>query len=133
EADPGRSGQSDAAGESGEVGSSGAEPSTDTRTLEEHSADAARAEREHPGPFFWVKRSSAGVYDKPTTNRSGKVGYIKRGGKVAILEGKLEAPGCPGGWYRVLSGGVICSQVGTTNEKDPIAKFSPRQPDIAEI
>lgn len=87
----------------------------------------------HPGPWLWVRRSSAGVFEAPTTDRDGKIGYYKRGAKVPILEGRIEAPGCPKGWLKVLGGGVICSMVGTTDEKDPLARFSPRQPKLDDI
>lgn len=87
----------------------------------------------HPGPWLWVSRSSAGVFEAPTPERDGKLGYYRRGAKVPIVGGLVQGPGCPKGWYQVLGGGVICSMVGTTNAKDPIAKFPPRQPNTAEI
>jgi lipoprotein-anchoring transpeptidase ErfK/SrfK len=87
----------------------------------------------HAGPWLWVKRSSAGVFDKPTADREGKIGYYKRGAKVPVLPGSIEAPGCPKGWLQVLGGGVICSMVGTTDEKDPVARFSPRQPKLDDV
>jgi len=87
----------------------------------------------HTGPWLWVRRSSAGVFVQPTTDREGKIGYYKRGAKVPILPGLIEAPGCPKGWLKVATGGVICSMVGTTDEKDPLARFSPRQPELGAI
>lgn len=87
----------------------------------------------HPGPWLWVKRSSAGVYFEPKPDREKKYGYVKQGGKVPILPDKVEGSGCSSGWYAVASGGYICSAVGTTDEKDPIAQFPPRQPDIESI
>lgn len=88
---------------------------------------------DHPGPWLWVRRSSAGVFEAPTANRDGKIGYYKRGAKVPILPDRIDAPGCPKGWFKVLGGGVICSMVGTTDEKDPLARFTPRQPKIDEV
>jgi len=88
---------------------------------------------QHPGPWLWVRRSSAGVFEEPTTSRDGKLGYYKRGARVPILGDRIEAPGCPKGWFKVLGGGVICSMVGTTDEKDPLARFAPRQPKLDDI
>lgn len=90
-------------------------------------------EKPHPGPWLWVTRSSAGVYEEPKPDRKGKLGYVKRGGKVPILEGKVEGSNCSRGWFEVASGGFICSHVGTTDGDDPGAKFAPRQPNIDDI
>ncbi len=87
----------------------------------------------HPGPWLWVKRSSAGIYPKPEAKRKAKLGYAQRGAKLPILDGKIDGSDCSSGWYQVVGGGYVCSLVGTTNEKDTFVKFRPRQPNIDEI
>jgi lipoprotein-anchoring transpeptidase ErfK/SrfK len=87
----------------------------------------------HTGPFLWVLRSSAAVYKNARGSRDEKLGYIKRGGKVGVLEPKVEGPDCPNGWYKVASGGFICSHVGTTDENHKDVKFRPAQPNLDEI
>lgn len=87
----------------------------------------------HAGPWIWVTRSSAAVYENPKPARDEKIGYIKRGGRIPILEGKVEGPDCPKGWFKVVSGGYICSHVGTTDESDKDVKFRPSQPNVEEI
>lgn len=87
----------------------------------------------HQGPWLWVERSSAGVYAEPRDARDVKIGYVLRGAKVAISADKVEGPGCPKGWYKVVSDGYLCSHVGTTDEKSPAAKYAARQPHTAEV
>lgn len=87
----------------------------------------------HPGPWLWVNRSSAGVYFEAKPNREKKLGYVQIGGKVPVLDPKVEGEGCSKGWYRIASGGFICSMVGVTDANDPSAKFPPRQPNVEEI
>lgn len=87
----------------------------------------------HPGPWFWVLRSSAAVYKNPEADKSQKLGYIKRGGKVGILDGLVEGKDCSKGWYKVATGGYICSIVGTTDENHKDVKFRPAQPNVEEI
>jgi len=87
----------------------------------------------HPGPWFWVSRSSAGVYLEAKPDKDHKVGYVQIGGRVPVLAKMVQGEGCSKGWYQVVSGGFICSLVGTVDPKDPIAKFPPRQPNIDEI
>lgn len=87
----------------------------------------------HQGPWLWVERSSAGVYSEPRDERDAKLGYVLRGAKVAIATDKVEGPGCPKGWYKVLSGGYVCSHVGTTDANLPAAKYAARQPNTGEV
>ncbi len=87
----------------------------------------------HPGPWIWVTRSSAAIYKNPNPKRKEKLGYVKRGGQVPILDGKVEGSDCPRGWYKVASGGYICSHVGTTDKTHRDVKFRPNQPNIDEI
>lgn len=110
-------------------------PSTKNENDVEVNAEAERHEPPppHEGPWLWVLRSSAAAYKNPKANRDEKVGYIKRGGKVGILEPKVEGEDCPQGWYKVVTGGYICSQVGTTDENHKDVKFRPAQPNLDEI
>ncbi len=112
-------------------------PSVDTAAKENAKEQATEAEAPktppHPGPWLWVTRSSAAIYTEPSPHRKNKLGYVKRGGQVPILEGKVDGKKCSKGWFKVASGGYICSHVGTTNKNDRGAKFRPSQPAIEEI
>jgi len=87
----------------------------------------------HEGPWLWVTRSSAAVYAEAKKDRKAKIGYVKRGGQVPIVAGTVEGENCSKGWYRVPSGGYICSHVGTTDKNHKDVKFRPRQPNIDEV
>lgn len=87
----------------------------------------------HPGPWFWIARSSVGIYREPRADRALKVGYAQRGGKLPVQAEKVEGKDCSKGWYPIVGGGYICSAAGTTNENDKIVKFAPRQPNLDEI
>jgi lipoprotein-anchoring transpeptidase ErfK/SrfK len=87
----------------------------------------------HPGPWFWVTRVSAGIYTEPRAERSAKLGYVQRGGKLPVLAEKVEGGDCSKGWYRIVGGGYICALVGTTDENDRAVKFAPRQPKLDDI
>lgn len=87
----------------------------------------------HPGPWFWVTRSSAGIYTEPRAAREVKLGYVKHGGKLPVLAEKVEGKDCSKGWYQIVGGGFICSVVGTTDENHRDVKFAPRQPNLDDI
>lgn len=110
-----------------------AQPPEDDKTKEEQETGASEPPPPHPGPWFWVTRSSAAVYKNPEPNKDEKLAYVKRGGQLPIAPGLVEGKSCSKGYYRVVSGGYICSLVGTTNKDDREVKFRPRQPNIDEI
>lgn len=87
----------------------------------------------HPGPWFWVARSSVGIYREPRAERALKVGYAQKGGKLPVLTEKVEGKDCSKGWYRIVGGGYVCSAAGTTDENDTAVKFAPRQPNLDDI
>lgn len=87
----------------------------------------------HPGPWFWVTRASAGIYQHAKKERDHKYGYVRQGGKVPVLAEKKEGPDCPKGWLELPTGGFICSTVGTMDETAREVKFRPRQPQIEDI
>ncbi len=87
----------------------------------------------HPGPWLWVTRSSAGIYGEPRPDKDIKLGYVRRGVKVPVLADKVEGKDCSEGWYKLPTGGFICSMVGTTDEANRDVKFRPRQPNLEEI
>ena len=87
----------------------------------------------HPGPWFWVTRSSAGIYTEPRAAREVKLGYVKNGGKLPVLAEKVEGKDCSKGWYQIVGGGFICAVVGTTDENHRDVKFAPRQPNLDDI
>ncbi|HXS18463.1 MAG TPA: L,D-transpeptidase family protein, partial [Polyangiaceae bacterium] len=122
-----------AAAKAGETGEEAARDAGQEELAGPPSADKRPGTTSHPGPWLWVTRASAAIYKNPSPNKNEKLGYVKRGGQVPILEGKTDGPDCPRGFYQVASGGYICSHVGTTNQNDKDVKFRPNQPNTEQI
>jgi hypothetical protein len=110
-----------------------AEPVGEPVTESDNGQAEADPAPPHPGPWFWVLRSSAAVYKNAKADRNEKVGYIKKGGQIGIIAGKVDGPDCSAGWFKVKTGGFICSLVGTTDENHKDVKFRPTQPNLEEI
>ncbi len=108
-------------------------PQGEPATAPTHEPTADAAPPPHPGPWLWVTRSSAGVYMEPRPDKELKFGYVRRGGRLPVLADKVPGKDCSEGWYKVVSGGYICSMVGTTDENSRDVKFKPRQPNVDEI
>ncbi len=85
------------------------------------------------GPFFHVTRSSTGVYSDKTFRRAKKIGYVEEGAKLAVHPEPEATGDCKAGWYKLVDGGFICGDHGTTNEKDERVKHPPKQPDVTAV
>lgn len=86
-----------------------------------------------PGPFLTVTASSAGIYVKPSLDRSLKIGYARSGGRLPVLAELVAGDGCRDGYYELVGGGYICSREGTVNESDPLARLAVQPPDLSAI
>lgn len=87
----------------------------------------------HPGPWFAVTSSAAGVYSEPSFDRDKKIGYVRSGGRVPIVAEPVSKKSCTSGWHRVVSGGFVCTNLGTTDLSHPEVKFATAQPNLKEI
>jgi hypothetical protein len=94
---------------------------------------AAKAPEPHPGPWFAVTSPAAGVYSDQSFDRDKKIGFIRSGGRVPVAADKLPKKNCTGGWYKVVSGGFVCGNYGTTDLSHPDVKFATSQPNLKEI
>jgi hypothetical protein len=88
---------------------------------------------EHAGPFFMSTSSSVGIYPDTGFSRREKVGYLRRGGKIAVLAPVLKKDNCPEGWHEVVGGGYVCGKYGTIDPKNPKASIGTSAPDLKEI
>jgi lipoprotein-anchoring transpeptidase ErfK/SrfK len=86
-----------------------------------------------PGPFLTVTSSSAGIYVKPSLDRSFKIGYARSGGRLPVLAELVSGEGCRGGYYELVGGGYICSREGTVDANDPLARLAVQPPDLSAI
>jgi hypothetical protein len=87
---------------------------------------------DHQGPWFAVTSMSAGVYTEPSFDAT-KTGYIRNGGRVAVEAERTTSKNCTRGWYKLVSGGYICGNLGTTDLNHPEVKFGTNPPNLSEV
>ncbi|HEX2881622.1 MAG TPA: hypothetical protein VHO25_18965, partial [Polyangiaceae bacterium] len=63
------------------------------------SLEASLEPLQHEGPFFMSTSSSVGIYPDTGFSRREKIGYMRRGGEVAVLASVLKKDNCERGWY----------------------------------
>jgi hypothetical protein len=88
---------------------------------------------QHEGPFFMSTSSSVGIYPDTGFSRRDKIGYMRRGGKVAVLAPVQKKDNCEGGWHEVVGGGYVCGNYGTIDPKNPKASIGTSAPNLKEI
>jgi len=87
---------------------------------------------DYKGPWLAITSSAAGVYGEPTFEGK-KLGYIRNGGRVAVEANTVSKKNCTAGWYKVLSGGFVCGNLGTTDLNHPDVKFATQAPNLDEV
>jgi hypothetical protein len=87
----------------------------------------------YEGPWFAVTAAAAGVYTEPDFNRSNKIGYLRNGGRAPVEAEPVSKKNCTGGWYKVVSGGYICGNLGTTNLQHPEVKGATNRPNLDDV
>jgi hypothetical protein len=86
----------------------------------------------YQGSWFAVTSQSAGVYLEPRFE-STKTGYIRNGGRVPVEAEPVSRKNCTRGWYKLLSGGFVCGNLGTTDLSHPEVKFATNAPNLSEV
>ena len=68
----------------------------------------------------------------PETDDAGsqRLGYLRHGAKVPVLEGTITNDECTDGWYELVQGGFVCGKAATTDIKNPRVKRAPKGPDL---
>jgi lipoprotein-anchoring transpeptidase ErfK/SrfK len=88
--------------------------------------------QDYPGPWLAITANAAGVYGEPSFEGK-KLGYIRNGGRVAVEVNTISKKNCSSGWYRILSGGYVCGNLGTTDLNRPDVKFATVAPNLEEV
>ncbi|HYQ03574.1 MAG TPA: L,D-transpeptidase [Polyangiaceae bacterium] len=87
---------------------------------------------DYKGPWLAITASAAGVYAE--ANFEGKkLGYIRNGGRVAVEASPVSKKNCTSGWYKLLGGGFVCGNLGTTDLNHPDVKFATQAPNLDEV
>jgi len=87
---------------------------------------------DYKGPWLAITASAAGVYGEPSFEGK-KLGYIRNGGRVAVEASTVSKKNCTSGWYKLLGGGFVCGNLGTTDLNHPDVKFATQAPNLDEI
>ncbi len=115
-----------------ELAAGSAQP-TPAPTAPAASAAAPAPDAPYEGPWFAVTAGAAGVYTQPDFDRSNKIGYLRNGGRTPVEAEPVSKKNCTGGWYKVVSGGYICGNLGTTNLNHPEVKGATNQPNLDDV
>ncbi|MEI9940011.1 MAG: L,D-transpeptidase family protein [Pseudomonadota bacterium] len=87
---------------------------------------------EYKGPWLAITASAAGVYGEASFEGK-KLGYIRNGGRVAVEANTVSKKNCTSGWYKLLGGGYVCGNLGTTDLNHPDVKFATQAPNLDEV
>ena len=87
---------------------------------------------DYKGPWLAITSSAAGVYGEASFEAK-KLGYIRNGGRVAVEDKTVSKKNCTSGWYKLLGGGYVCGNLGTTDLNHPDVKFAAQSPNLDEV
>jgi hypothetical protein len=87
---------------------------------------------DYKGPWLAVTAPAAGVYGEPSFEGK-KLGYLRNGGRVAVEASTVGKRNCTSGWYKVLTGGFVCGNLGTTDLNHPDVKFATQAPNLDDV
>lgn len=96
------------------------------------SVSPAPVAADYKGPWLAVTSNAAGVYSEPNFEAK-KLGYIRNGGRVPVEGATVSKKNCSRGWYKLLSGGYVCGNLGTTDLNHPDVKFATEGPKLDEV
>jgi hypothetical protein len=96
------------------------------------SAPVAALADDYKGPWLAITATAAGVYGEPSFDGK-KLGYLRNGGRVAVEANTVSKKNCTAGWYKVLSGGFVCGNLGTTDLNHPDVKFATQAPNLDDV
>ncbi|MEO6601361.1 MAG: L,D-transpeptidase, partial [Polyangiaceae bacterium] len=87
---------------------------------------------DYKGPWLAITSNAAGVYGEPGFDAK-KLGYIRNGGRVAVEPNPQSKKNCTRGWYKLIGGGYVCGNLGTTDLNHPDVKFATQAPNLDEV
>jgi lipoprotein-anchoring transpeptidase ErfK/SrfK len=87
---------------------------------------------DYKGPWLAITASAAGVYGEPSFEGK-KLGYLRNGGRVAVEANTVSKKSCTAGWYKIISGGFVCGNLGTTDLNHPDVKFATQAPNLDDV
>ena len=64
----------------------------------------------------------------PRDNGAIRIGYIRQGGKVAVVPEAHPKQNCSEGWYELVDGGFVCGRYATLDMNHPRIRLAPHPP-----
>jgi hypothetical protein len=83
---------------------------------------AEEPEKPWEGPWIGAMAQATPIYPTPRFSRN-RLGYIRRGGKVPVIDKPVAQGGCKQGFYPLAHGGYVCGNNGTLDLEDPRVKM----------
>jgi len=96
------------------------------------AAAPAAPPEDYKGPWLAITASAAGVYGEPSFEGK-KLGYLRNGGRAPVEANTVSKKNCTAGWYKLISGGFVCGNLGTTDLNHPDVKFATQAPNLDDV
>jgi hypothetical protein len=90
---------------------------------------APAADKPYEGPWLGALAQSTPIYPTARLSRN-RLGYIRRGGKVPVIDKPIKTDSCKQGFYPLVDGGYVCGKYATTNVQDPRVKAGVKEPNM---
>ncbi len=84
-----------------------------------------------PAPVFTAPEWPPKDPLKAAEERKGvtRLGYLRKGSRVAIKDGPIAKTNCPeGGWFELATGGFVCGKYATLDANHKELKYAPHEP-----
>ena len=114
-------------------------PDDSDAPLVEEPDPPAKAQVEEPvedkpwqGPWLGALAQATPIYPTARLSRN-RMGYIRRGGKVPVVDKPIKTASCKKGFYPLVDGGYVCGKYATTNVEDPRITMGVKAPDIEAL
>jgi hypothetical protein len=101
--------------------------------LEDGGAPDAGAQDASDAPLIGVFGAQAQIYVTPELKKEGRMGYIRRGGKVAAEATEVKGKGCDEGFFKLVPFGYVCAKVATFDLTNPQVRLGIKAPTLDEI
>ncbi|MEM9693636.1 MAG: L,D-transpeptidase [Myxococcota bacterium] len=99
--------------------------------LEVPSAEPEEPTADKPweGPWLGALAQATPIYPTARFSKQ-RIGYIRRGGKVPVVDKPIKTASCKQGFYPLVDGGYVCGKYATTKIDDLRIKNGVRPPNV---
>jgi hypothetical protein len=87
------------------------------------------ADKPWEGPWLGAMAQQTPIYPTARFSRN-RMGYIRRGGKVPVIDKPVKTKSCRKGFYPLVDGGYVCGKYSTLDLKDARVRLGVKAPNI---